>query len=154
MYMTIAVVVVLVLAAGWLRRSPRPRAAAADPPLGEIDLATGERMRAALDRLLRRGGDDAFVVFKDAESGSIVQFAGGDGHLLLDVPAENFSESESERAATFFAAHDVRLTTQPRYSSYQLDFGANVDAAAGLALDIFARVFQRPANMRLRIEEN
>jgi hypothetical protein len=115
----------------------------------------------ALDRLLTRGGE-AFVVFEDKASGKFVQFSGSmDEPLLLDVPSQELSDVEFERARTFFRDLDVSFTSDGQNGqvsgiegSFQLLLGQDTKRGADLTLCIFAEVFQLPAEFSLSIEEN
>lgn len=111
-------------------------------------------IREALASLLARSNDDAFVIFEQAGKRKFVQFAGGPGGLLLDLPVEALSESERARAESFFGAIDVRLMDQPNYSSFQVDFGRDAESAARTTLDIFHRVYGLSPDFRLTVEEN
>ncbi|MBI5865953.1 MAG: hypothetical protein HZB38_15900 [Planctomycetes bacterium] len=133
------------------------RGGAADSPGAAVpDLRHDlrDRIREALARLVERAGDDSFVIFEDARTRKFVQFTGDAEGVLLDLPVQELSEVERERATAYFAAHDVRLMETKTFSSFQLDFGDDLDQAAETALTLFQHVFRLGSEFDLRIEEN
>jgi hypothetical protein len=66
-------------------------------------------IRNALDSLLAQPDDaGSFVIIEDEVSQKFVQFVGSiDRPLLLDLPAQTFSEAEFYRAVAFFKRRGV-----------------------------------------------
>ncbi|MEL7168717.1 MAG: hypothetical protein AAGN64_05150 [Bacteroidota bacterium] len=111
----------------------------------------GRAILDALEALLLRDNDDAFVIIEDWPTGKFVQFGRGPS-LVLDLPLASLEPDEIERAQTFFEArgygearHLIAFDSAaqiPRpHSTFELDFGTNALEAAKTAVDVFDQVF-------------
>jgi hypothetical protein len=121
------------------------------------------KIRAALATVLNADQDRACVIFTERQSGRFVQFIRRDTlysgpypkDLILDLPCQTLDRVEERRAAAFFresgirAEEDLVSGDQP---TYMMPFGRDLDAAADVAVQIFARVYQFQANFELAIE--
>jgi hypothetical protein len=128
------------------------------------------RIRAALALVLRAEMDRAWVIFSERQSEKFVQFIRtdtlqepGPQDLLLDFPCQTVNREEEERAEAFFreagvCAKERDVLAPPRWAFwadrrpklvYQMLFGRDLDAAADAAVQVFARVYQFPADFEL-----
>jgi hypothetical protein len=129
------------------------------------------RIRAALALVLRAEMDRAWVIFSERQSEKFVQFIrtdtnqeAGPQDLLLDLPFQTLNRDEEPRAEAFFREAGVRAkeaeVCAPRWAVwavrrpwlvYRMPFGRDLDAAADAAVQVFARVYQFPADFELAI---
>ena len=122
------------------------------------------KIEETLNRLLARG-EGAFVVCEDRPSGKFVQFAGSrDEPLVLDLPVQQLSADELERAEIFFRELGVSYEEWPVFDQpdgqevgaqggFQLELGQDTRRGADLTLRLFTEVFQR-SDLSLVIEES
>ncbi len=115
----------------------------ADPPRWLVE---------ALQDLLRRHNDDAFVIIEDEKSGKFVQFGRGPT-LILDLPVAALNAEETARAENAFRAlgaeHPRSLVAPdpseagiPRpHVTFEYDFGVDSAGAARGALWVYDQVF-------------
>jgi hypothetical protein len=98
-----------------------------------------------LQALLERDAADAFVIFEHPPTKRFVQFTRTDDGVMLDFPLIELSADERDRASALFAPRGLPPT---QFSGdggsvdiYQAGFGRDVDRAAGVACEIFRKVF-------------
>lgn len=66
------------------------------------------KIKTALENLLQRENEDAFVVFEEVNTGKFVQFAGGKyEELLFDLPAQPLEEYELEKAKVVLQPYNI-----------------------------------------------
>lgn len=66
------------------------------------------QIKAAINRLLNRDNDDAFVIIEDKKTGKFVQFAGGASQdLTFDLPGQTLSPDELARAKSVLKMFNV-----------------------------------------------
>jgi len=122
------------------------------------------QIQRALRNLLQRGGEDAFVIIEEPESGKFVQFGGAPG-LWLDLPCAALDEEEADRAYKVFNelgveapceyhASDSKAGMVRHGASFRLNLGDNVRAATSTALAILRLVYLIPEDTALSIVEN
>jgi hypothetical protein len=122
------------------------------------------KIEAALNRLLA-SEEGAFVIFDDRASGKFVQFAGSrDEPLVLDLPVQQLSAAELERAKILFRDLGIGYEEWPVFDKpggqeigaqggFQLELGQDTRRGADLTLRVFTEVFQR-SDLSLVIEES
>ncbi len=122
----------------------------------------------ALNRMLQRTNEDAFVIFEERTDRKFVQFAGSaDSPLLIDLPSQTLSPQEMQRAIALFSScgavgpdiHSLYTdkTTKVvagQQVSFNLELGKDVQLAAHIALTVFQQVYRCPADFQLVIAEN
>ncbi len=122
----------------------------------------------ALNRMLQRANEDAFVIFEERSNRKFVQFAGSaNSPLLLDLPSQTLSPQEMQRAVALFSSFgsvgpDIHnLYTDPtckviadQQVSFNLDLGKDIQLAAHIALTVFQQVYRCPTDFQLVIAEN
>ena len=131
------------------------RAMNSDPPRWLVE---------ALQDLLRRHNDDAFVIIEDEKSGKFVQFGRGPT-LKLDLPLAALNAEETARAERAFralgseyprslVAPDPSEAGLPRaHVTLEYDFGLDSVGAARGALWVYDQVFGL-ADASLLLQEN
>jgi hypothetical protein len=122
----------------------------------------------ALNRMLHRTNEDAFVIFEERTNRRFVQFAGStNSSLLLDLPSQTLSPQEMQRAIVLFSSFgavgpDIHSTYTDTTSkivasqqvSFNLDLGKDVQLAAHIALTVFQQIYRCPTDFQLVIAEN
>lgn len=123
-------------------------------------------IRAALDRLLARQNDDAFVIILDKKSGKFVQFAGGTAQgLQFDLPSQPLSCDETERATAVLAEYGIQMEEWNVYDrpggesvgtqrGFQTVVGHDVERAVELAWRVLTDVYAFDHDFPMSIEEN
>lgn len=127
-----------------------------------------KRITNALLALTQRYSEDGFVIFEEKTTRKYVQFAGaGNEDLLLDLPYQTLSPAEVEKAKQLF--EELGKSEPEKYAlytdkslevtagiqtSFQINFGRDIEQAAMIALMIFERVYGFPPGFQLTIEEN
>ena len=111
-------------------------------------------MTDALEGVMQRTNEDAFVIFEDKATEKFVQFAGGKGQsLLMDLPLRPLTPEEAERAKAFFSSLGVEAP-EGDFPSYSVDFGSDAPKAADAALRVFREVYALDDGFELGVEEN
>ncbi len=112
------------------------------------------RLEHALQQLLARTNDDAFVIVEDVTTEKYVQFGAGES-LILDLPLVALKGQEQQRASLAFARLGVSQPEEYDKDFFVLrcDFGRDCQRAAKEALRVFADVYQLP-NPRFNLREN
>lgn len=125
-----------------------------------------ERIRAALNRLLERQDDDAFVIVEDKMSGKFVQFAGNAFQdLIFDLPGQALDSMELTRANILLRIFDISFEEwdvydEPggnvigRQTGFCKSIGRDADFAAQLAWKVLTEVYALKEPIILSIEEN
>ncbi len=122
---------------------------------------------AALERLLARSNQDAFLIIEEPKSQKFVQFAGSSEEpLIFDLPAQGLSEEELERAKALFADYDIEMEATPIYEDESMErivdqqygFSAILDQELELAVElaslVLLEVYGLEADAKLTLEEN
>ena len=119
---------------------------------------------AALDCLLHATDNDGYVTVIDPTTKKFVQFAAGDGMLLLDLPAQALDEAEMLRAIDYFRhlgqqIEDYQLLDAPDGSpgasqrSFQVVLSGDMQTASRLATEVFETVYQLPPDAELVVKK-
>ena len=137
-------------------------------PAASADIARLNEIAQALNRMLERTNEDAFVIFEERTNRKFVQFAGSVGSpLCLDLPSQTLNAEEMQRATALFSSFGVASPeTHPTYTdaakkiaagqqvSFNLNLGKDVQLAAQITLAIFQQVYHYPTDFQLVIAEN
>jgi hypothetical protein len=109
-----------------------------------------------LQSLLERSPDDAFVIFEHPGTKRFVQFMRTDAGVAIDFPLIELSEDERSRARSLFARHGLPVTQFSGHGDstdiYQANFGADVDHATKIAVEIFRKVFELDGDFPLYVK--
>lgn len=120
----------------------------------------------ALERLLGRVNDDAFVVFRDAENGALIRFNGSSRRpLSLWIPVKGLKSANIRRLQDIFAGFLKKgwtLYSFPLKASgrkgwdpdfFEIRFDRDADLAAKTALEILDRGYRLKGRFHLLVEE-
>lgn len=115
----------------------------------------------ALTKLINRVNPDAFIYVTDEKTKKYFQFTGSAADpIILDVPIENLASSEFHLAELLFrkmggAVPPASFVKHPtgKKVSFRLDLEHDVSKATQVSLDMIRRVFRRPPDSTLIIEE-
>src|SRR5262245_49775606 len=118
------------------------------PPFKRPDVATvppDKFILRSLQSLLERDPPDAFVILEHAATRRFVQFRRSDAGVMLDFPLRELTDDEQQRARALFAASALPNPTSAgedgTSNTCEYDFGADLERAAGVADEIFRKVF-------------
>lgn len=127
-----------------------------------------KKITNALSSLIQRNNENAFVIFEEKTTKKYVQFAGSANEdLLLDLPFQTLSPVEVDNAKLLF--EELGKSKPEKYAlytdksleiitgvqtSFQINFGRNVEQATKITLAIFERVYGFSSDFQLNIEEN
>lgn len=123
-------------------------------------------VRNALTRMLNRP-HGAFVIIEESKTGKFVQFTGSKTEqLLLDLPADNLSPSEMQKAKSLFIGkggpglETHNLLEYPGGPSagsmtiFNLYLGKDVEKATTLAVAVLHDVYGFDETAKLKLKEN
>jgi hypothetical protein len=135
--------------------------------LMENNRSTKKRdIRTALNMLLGRQKDDAFVIIEDRKSKKFVQFAGGAGQgLHFDLPSQPLSLEEMNRAKVVLAEYGIQMEEWEVYDrpggkvvgmqrGFQADLGLDLDQAVEIVWRVLMDVYRFDQDFPMGIEEN
>jgi hypothetical protein len=106
----------------------------------------------ALENMLRRAGDDGFVIVMDESTGTFVQFMGSASESFwLDLPMATLTADERVRAMRLFASLD--LTVEEEDFSLMVALERDAGKASEIAQRIFREVFELSEGIELTIIE-
>ena len=123
-------------------------------------------IRAALERLMERSNDDAFVIIEDKKTKKFVQFLGGKTQgLVLDLPMQALTSQELVRAKIVFDKFNIQLEEWEVYdqpggrvvgtqSGFNKYLGKDVDTATEIAWAVLTEIYLLGEPLELSIEEN
>ena len=124
-----------------------------------------ERIRAELVKLMEKEGPYTFVVFEEPSTGKFVQFAGSKNEeLLFDLPSDQLSKEEFDRAKAILATYDITHEISPTYTDatetveagtlavFSTHINNDIDLAVELTSRIMMDVFGFDATVELTIQ--
>jgi len=136
------------------------------PSKEELTLQNKNTIRSALNGLLARTNEHAFVIFEERSSRKFVQFAVSPLRgLQLDLPEQPLNPQELKRAKAMFGLLGVELETwqildapggKPLrdQSGFQLWMGRDVDWAVALVNKVFVDVYRFAPEFELVVKDN
>lgn len=122
------------------------------------------KIKIALENLLQRENEDAFVVFEEINTGKFVQFAGGKyEELLFDLPAQPLEGYELEKAKIILQEYNITFEEVEVFdengnsAGYQKSFTQTLNNDVDLATELVEKVMgdiYNFNNIELEIIEN
>jgi hypothetical protein len=125
-----------------------------------------EQIHDALQRLLQRRNDNAFLIIEEPKTRKFVQFAGSASEgLAFDLPSQTLSAEELSRAKRALATIGIRFdewdvydkpggTVVGKQSGFSKSLGRDLAEATKLTLMIFIEVYDIKEPYNLSFEEN
>ncbi|MCZ6736226.1 MAG: hypothetical protein O7C65_10605 [Planctomycetota bacterium] len=113
-------------------------------------------MKAALEALVKRTNDDAFVTIKDRTSGKWVQFLvfGRPGDpISLYLPLKALDDEEAKRAARYFADLGISVS-DGEFQAYVGSFDHDHERAAKVAIEVLMTIYELPGDFEMQIQAN
>lgn len=128
-------------------------------------LLKDERIRTELLSMMKKEGPYTFLIFEEPKSGKFVQFAGNQNEeLLFDLPSDQLSKDELQKASKILKGYDIKHETSPTYtdetetvengtlSAFSKRINNDIDLAVELTSRVMIDVFGFDEKVTLKIE--
>jgi len=135
--------------------------------LSSIGLATNSgveaQIDAAIDDVVKREGDDWFVVLEDSESKKFVQYTVRENsEFYFDLPSQVLSEQELSRAKKVLSVYEIEhesrdILDKPngavvgKHGGFSKNIGSDNSLAKTLAKEVFFEIYQLDPNFKLTV---
>lgn len=110
-----------------------------------------DSIRETLHQLKAGETPEDFVIFEDATTGKFVQFTDA---ILVDLPVAADDDMAILRAEIIFKNAGLPFTqsNMGNFVTFDMNFGADIDAAADFALTVFREFHNLPERFELKIQ--